>query len=497
MIHPSKSSSSQKQPRTLASRLRDLMEPVTARSDPELRRARMLAWLLFVLITLDFFSLILALFDETARGDYAILILLLNSGLMLAFYLNRNGHYKRAAYLTIFCAAIGPWAPIVFDPTILNGNYVPMVYLGFSVLLSGVLLSTRETVWVASAQFVGLGFIGIVSNSQSPINWPSLLTYILFTAALSFVISHLQKNDREQIEVQTRLLLQNQKQLQSILDNSASPIYVKDTRGRYLLVNHEFEVLFHILRSNVIGRTTFDLFPKELAELYWASDLTVLHTGIPLKVEEVTESEGETTIFLTHKFPLNDPDGVPYAVCSLATDITQLKQGEEELRQQSVRDPLTGLYNRRYLEETLAREITRASRIQKSLGIIMLDLDHFKYYNDSFGHAAGDFLLRKLGSLLEHHVRGSDIACRYGGDEFILIMPEATREVTCQRAELIRNEFKILRMNEEMDRGDVTLSLGVAVYPVNGIVGDVVLKAADAALYRAKINGRDRVVVAE
>ena len=125
-------------------------------------------------------------------------------------------------------------------------------------------------------------------------------------------------------------------------------------------------------------------------------------------------------------------------------DITERKQAQDALlkseallREQSVRDHLTGLFNRRYMEETLERELLRASRKQLSLGIIMLDVDDFKRFNDTYGHAAGDAILRELGSLLLEHVRGEDIACRYGGDEFIIVLPDASREVTRKRAELI------------------------------------------------------------
>ena len=108
------------------------------------------------------------------------------------------------------------------------------------------------------------------------------------------------------------------------------------------------------------------------------------------------------------------------------------------LRQQAIRDPLTGLFNRRYLGEALNREVLRAGRGRHPVGIIMLDVDHFKRWNDTWGHAAGDTLLRQLGVFLQTHVRGADFVCRYGGDEFILILPEATLDETLRRAEELR-----------------------------------------------------------
>ena len=185
-------------------------------------------------------------------------------------------------------------------------------------------------------------------------------------------------------------------------------------------------------------------------------------------------------------------------------DISERKQAQDALlksqvllREQSVRDHLTGVFNRRYMEETLERELLRAARKQLSLGMIMLDVDDFKRFNDTWGHAAGDEILRELGSLLLRQVRGEDIACRYGGDEFILILPDASREVTSERAELICEYAGQFHLQfEGQSLAAVTLSLGVAVFPENGSTSTGILRAVDAALYRAKREGRGRVVVA-
>lgn len=186
-------------------------------------------------------------------------------------------------------------------------------------------------------------------------------------------------------------------------------------------------------------------------------------------------------------------------------DITERKQAEADLlesqallREQSVRDHLTGLFNRRYMEETLERELLRAARKQLSLGIIMLDVDDLKRFNDTWGHAAGDAILRELGSLLLRQVRAEDIACRYGGDEFIIVLPDASREVTRERAELICEYAKQFHLQfEGRSLPAVTFSLGVAVFPENGSTSVSILRAVDAALYRAKHEGRGRVVVAD
>lgn len=169
----------------------------------------------------------------------------------------------------------------------------------------------------------------------------------------------------------------------------------------------------------------------------------------------------------------------------------------EALRQQSIRDMLTGLFNRRYLEETLIREIERAKRGRIPLSVIMMDLDHFKQFNDTYGHRAGDVVLKTLGKFLQTHVRADDIACRYGGEEFTLIMPGASQEIAQQRAEQMRDGIHTLEISyEDQILGALTLSLGVAVFPAHGGNGESILQAADVALYRAKQNGRDRVELA-
>jgi len=170
----------------------------------------------------------------------------------------------------------------------------------------------------------------------------------------------------------------------------------------------------------------------------------------------------------------------------------------ETLRAQAVRDSLTGLYNRRYMEQALEREILRATRNGRTVGVIMLDLDHFKNFNDSHGHEAGDMLLRVLGDYLVTHVRAEDIACRYGGEEFLVILPEASPAMSRSRADELWKGVQGLHVNfhGELLRG-VTASFGVAAFPGHGTTMAELLRAADTALYAAKRQGRDRVETAE
>jgi diguanylate cyclase (GGDEF)-like protein/PAS domain S-box-containing protein len=169
----------------------------------------------------------------------------------------------------------------------------------------------------------------------------------------------------------------------------------------------------------------------------------------------------------------------------------------EALRTQSIKDPLTGLYNRRYLEEMLEREIRRAIRAGHPLGVLVLDLDHFKKFNDTYGHDAGDTVLRETASYLCRSIRAEDIVCRFGGEEFVIILPTADLAASQARAERIRSKLcELTVIHQGSSLGKITLSIGVAGVPLHGTSPKELFEAADAALYRAKKEGRDRVVVA-
>ncbi len=182
---------------------------------------------------------------------------------------------------------------------------------------------------------------------------------------------------------------------------------------------------------------------------------------------------------------------------TIALYLTNIKL-RENLYHQSIHDPLTGLLNRRPMYEFLEKELLRTTRKKQPLGVIMIDIDHFKTINDAFGHEAGDAVLRELGVFYQKHIRGGDFACRYGGEEFLLVLPEASVETVKQRAEQIREEAKLLGvryLGRVLD--PITLSLGVAVYPEHGQTAQELIFAADAALYQAKADGRDRIATVQ
>jgi diguanylate cyclase (GGDEF)-like protein len=208
-------------------------------------------------------------------------------------------------------------------------------------------------------------------------------------------------------------------------------------------------------------------------------------------------------------WPLPDPGATPLAsrtkelelartvsgMAALAVSHSRLLQA---LKIQAVRDPLTGLFNRRYLEETLEREVARCQRNRSTLAVLMIDVDHFKQFNDRYGHAAGDTALAEIGSLVLKCARASDIACRYGGEELFLILPDCALDAAHAHAQQLLHDVRALEIKPNgQDLGRITVSQGLAMYPQHADNVEYLLRAADAALYRAKREGRDRVVVAD
>jgi len=185
---------------------------------------------------------------------------------------------------------------------------------------------------------------------------------------------------------------------------------------------------------------------------------------------------------------------------SLVMDISERTRAEravqvlqEELREQSTHDALTGLYNRRFLEDGFSRELLLAERTGHPVSVIMGDLDHFKAVNDRYGHLAGDEVLRVFGTQMKRNARATDIICRYGGEEFLLVLPGLTEEGAIERAEQLRLAFAATRVSHGASQITVTASFGIASFPLHGLTTDELIAAADRALYSAKSNGRNRV----
>lgn len=215
----------------------------------------------------------------------------------------------------------------------------------------------------------------------------------------------------------------------------------------------------------------------------------VLHLEFESAAELQSESGTES--------PRDSRQGLAISAASqIALSLASL-QLRETLREQSIRDPLTRLFNRRFLEESLDRELQLAGRKRQSIAVLFLDLDHFKKFNDTFGHDAGDMVLQSLADLFRNFFRATDICCRYGGEEFAIVLPESTSQDAAIRADALRSEVKSLRLHyKKQPLGPLTVSVGVAAFPEHGSTFEELLKIADQCLYASKNRGRDVVTVA-
>jgi diguanylate cyclase (GGDEF)-like protein len=223
-------------------------------------------------------------------------------------------------------------------------------------------------------------------------------------------------------------------------------------------------------------------------------------TGLTVCIPLAAHGDTQGMICL-QRAPWN-PDETKHHLLFLGTAVEQISLGlanlrlRDALRDQSIRDPLTGLFNRRYMEESLEREIARATRSATPVAVLILDLDHFKKINDTHGHSAGDHVLREMGAILRYRSRTEDVAARHGGEEFMLMLPGMGKIDAVQRAEELRVAIgDIQLLDNGIDLPKVTVSIGVAVFPDHGYTADDLLRSADKALYRAKNAGRDRVVL--
>ena len=256
-----------------------------------------------------------------------------------------------------------------------------------------------------------------------------------------------------------------------------------------------------ILQGDIIPLTyvTFSVLLSSIfLPIYITSTLVVLHLIGIILVLLISPIDASLNwfsflafVFVTSIFGLVANGIIQSDIKKITNQARQLALNEALLKEQVIRDDLTGLYNRRYLNEMFEREIQRTLRKQVPLCIVALDVDRFKHINDTLGHATGDSVLRELGNFLSKKVRQSDIACRYGGDEFILVLPETSRETTIERVEQLQKSIKGFDLQTT-----ITISAGIASVPENGTDGETLLKSADSALYQAKREGYDRIVVA-
>ena len=296
---------------------------------------------------------------------------------------------------------------------------------------------------------------------------------------------------------------------EAVFESCPEGMYIIRADGTLCAFNRAMERITGWKREEVIGKNCHDLFrcAHDRGEMDCLFDcpglLAMTRPGRGQKAELWLQTRSGKEIVAAVSYGLLSanlysskrmPSGERYAV-GVMREITQKREEENRIRMQAITDELTGLFNYRYFRQRLALEIKRARRYRHSLSIIMLDIDHFKFYNDLHGHPQGNKILKQMAALIHDNTREINIVARYGGEEFVVILPETNKEVAVQAAERLCSvtEGAIFPFETQQPTGRLTVSVGVANYPSDGKDMDPLIKIVDDFLYQAKREGRNRV----
>jgi len=293
----------------------------------------------------------------------------------------------------------------------------------------------------------------------------------------------------------------------AFMDASPMAAFIKDEEGRMVYCNRALAERFGAIPEDWIGKTDLETWPREMAEYFRSTDLQVLEQNRTFHYEDRSLGpDGSTVTWDVHKYPLVDASGGRAVACA-ALDVTKEREAEREVQQVhqelqvlngklhtlSLTDPLTGLMNRRGLEDFLERELARCIRSRAQLCLLMLDVDNFKSFNDSFGHVQGDEALRRISALIQKGTRKGDLVARYGGEEFLAILPDTYAIEAVRIAKRLCEAVAAAAWEHRA----ITASIGVAALDERTLSATGFLDEADRALYAAKSRGRNQVCAAQ
>lgn len=395
-----------------------------------------------------------------------------------------------------------------------TGNHISR-FLVVLMLIFSLLFVARALAWTF---FPSSG--GAVQNRS--VNTLSYVMLMFFDVSwtIGFILLHNQRLKTEIISLNNKL-----SQLSQAIEQSPSSVLITDLDGRIEYVNPHFTNLTGYSLPEATGMSTSALQSGKTPSSVYDEMWQTIRAGFPWRGELLNRrKDGSLYWESTLIAPVKDENRQIVNYLAFKEDITERKTAEDalrqseaqmrllnqelqnqlqkitrleaELREQAIRDPLTGLYNRRYLLETVQREFKLAKRRRKTISILLLDIDHFKSINDTYGHNAGDSVLQATALLLQQFARETDLACRYGGEEFLLLLPDIPPAPAAQRAETLRQTLQETPIPYKDLRLHITVSIGLATYPANGKDYPEILQKADQALYAAKQHGRNRVTLA-
>ena len=293
----------------------------------------------------------------------------------------------------------------------------------------------------------------------------------------------------------------------TVLERIPEMVFVVDVHNRVLDANSVAQKMLGKPMDQIIGGDVQDIFSQwpQLVDRFLKTNETREEIQIPGDPARTLDlvifslynrfDKLEGRVIVAHdiserKWLEND---LTYANQSLKNQLKEIEQLRALLQEQAIRDPLTNVYNRRYMAEFLDKSIAQAERENTPVSIVIIDMDHFKQFNDTYGHKCGDIVLQTFANFLVQHTRRSDVVCRYGGEEFVILMPNVSLETGWERAENWRQDFSEMIIPYEEIKFSATFSAGVATFPQHGTIGDAILQAADKALYQSKRSGRNRV----
>ena len=293
----------------------------------------------------------------------------------------------------------------------------------------------------------------------------------------------------------------------TVMEHIPEMVFVVDAHDRVLDANPVAQKALGKSLDEIIGKDPLEVFQEwpQLINRFLTTDETheeIQIPGDPPRILEIDISplfnqfnrlEGRVIVahdITEHTWLEND---LKYANEALIKQLDEINKLRDELEQQAIRDPLTNAFNRRYLSEFLDKEIARAEREHTPVTVVIMDVDNFKQYNDNYGHKCGDVVLQTITKFLIDHSRRGDVVFRYGGEEFVILMPNVSHEIGFERAEMWRQDFSESEIEFEDIKLLATFSAGVAAFPQHGTTGDAILQAADKALYRSKDAGKNRV----
>ncbi|WP_085299062.1 sensor domain-containing diguanylate cyclase [Cognaticolwellia mytili] len=289
----------------------------------------------------------------------------------------------------------------------------------------------------------------------------------------------------------------NQKNLLDvILNNVDAYIYMKDSNRTFKYVNSRVAELFGLPAKDIIGKRDIDVIPQEFADHFWQTDKLVFEQGEKIVINETSlGADNKIHHYLSIKVPCDFEENNKTLI-GFSTDVTELYHLKEKFKKLANTDELTGLYNRRYFFDNAKHEFNRAKRNLQALGVISIDIDHFKDINDQYGHPMGDKALLKITDLIIPTIRTEDILARIGGEEFLILLPHTPKEQCQKFAERLRKliDTTPISITNNIQLA-IKISLGVAVIKTTDTCFEDMYARSDVALYKAKSLGRNQVVI--